>query len=95
MHGPYHRRVAEVNIAIIVALLIGGLVLLIGRRSADNPVPAARATVGIVAGMVGAFVILTNITDLIPDSLETAVGPIAVATLTLGVLLLTAWKLAS
>lgn len=86
---------AEIIIAIVVTLVVGTLVLVIVRRSPDNPVPAARATVGIVAGAIGALLILTNITDLIPDSFEAAVGPIGAAALTAGLLLLTAWKLAS
>ena len=93
--GPYHRAVAEIIIAIVVALVVGSLVLVIVRQTPDQPVPAARATVGIVAGVIGALLILTNITDLIPDSFEAAVGPIGVVALTAGLLLLTAWKLAS
>jgi hypothetical protein len=87
--------VAGIQIGIIVALVVSILVLAIVRRNPDHPVPAARATVGIVAGVIGALLILTNITDLIPDSFESAVGPIAVIALTAGLLLLTAWKLAS
>jgi hypothetical protein len=87
--------VAEVNIAIIITIVVATLVVLIARRSSGHPVPAARATVGIVAGVIGAFVILTNITDLVPDSLETAAGPIGVVALTAGLLLFTAWKMAS
>lgn len=86
---------AEINIAIIITIVVAALVVLIARRSAGHPVPAARATVGIVAGVIGAFVILTNITDLVPDGVETAVGPIGVGALTAGLLLLMAWKLAS
>ena len=86
---------AQVNVAILVAVIVLALVVLVGRRRAGQPVPAVRATVGIVAGVIGAFVILTNITDLIPDAFETALGPIGVASLTAGLLLLTAWKLAS
>jgi hypothetical protein len=87
--------VAEIEIAIVVALVVGVLVLAIVRRNPDNPVPAARATVGIVAGAIGALLILTNITDLIPDSFEAAVGPIGAVAVTAGLLVLTARKLAS
>lgn len=86
---------AAIEIGIVVVLVVGALVLAIVRRHPGNPVPEARATVGIVAGAIGALLILTNITDLIPDSFEGAVGPIAAIALTAGLLLLTAWKLAS
>ena len=86
---------AGIQIGIVVALVVSILVLAIVRRNPDNPVPAARATVGIVGGVIGALLILTSITDLIPDSFESLVGPVAVIALTAGLLLLTAWKLAS
>jgi hypothetical protein len=47
-----------------------------------------------VGGTIGALLILTNITDLIPDALEAAVRPVGAIALTAGLLLLTAWKLA-
>ena len=86
---------AEVEIAIIVGLIVAALVAAIVRRYPDRPVPAARATVGVVAGAIGALVILTNITDLIPDSFEAAIGPAGVIALTAGLLVLTVRKLAS
>jgi hypothetical protein len=87
--------VAEIVIAIVVGIVVGTLVLLMVREPTGHPMPAARAVVGIVAGSVGALIILTQITDLIPDSFEAAVGPIGAAALTGALLLLTAWKLAS
>jgi hypothetical protein len=87
--------VAGIEIGIIIVLAVGALVLAIVRRNPDHPVPAARAAVGIVAGAIGALLILTNITDLIPDSFEAAVGPIGAIALTAGLLLLTVRKLAS
>jgi hypothetical protein len=87
--------VAGIQIGIVVALVVSILVLAIVRRDPDQPVPAARATVGIVAGVIGALLILTSITDLIPDSFESLVGPVAAIALTAALLLLTAWKLAS
>jgi hypothetical protein len=87
--------VAGIQIGIVVALVVSILVLAIVRRDPDQPVPAARATVGIVAGVIGALLILTSITDLIPDSFESLVGPVAAIALTTALLLLTAWKLAS
>jgi hypothetical protein len=87
--------VAGIEIVIVVGLVVGGLVLAIVRRDPDHPVPAARATVGIVAGAVGALVILTNVTDLIPDSLEGAVIPAGVVALTIGLVLFTVRRLAS
>lgn len=86
---------AGIEIGIIVGLVVGAVVLAIVRRNPDHPVPAARATVGVVAGGIGALLILTNITDLIPDSFEAVVGPIGTIALTAGLLLLTARKLAS
>lgn len=85
---------AGIEIGIIVALVVGAVVLAIVRQP-DHPVPAARATVGVVAGGIGALLILTNITDLIPDSFESVAGPIGAIALTAGLLLLTARKLAS
>jgi len=87
--------VAAIEIGIVIAVIVSIVVLAIVRRDPDHPVPAARATVGIVAGAIGALLILTNITDLIPDSFEGAVGPIGAIALTAVLLLLTAWKLAS
>ena len=86
---------AGIEIVIVVALVVGGLVLAIVRRDPDHPVPAARATVGIVAGAVGALVILTSVTDLIPDSLEGAVIPAGVVALTAALLVVTVRRLAS
>ena len=86
---------AGIQIGIVIALVVSILVLAIVRRNPDHPVPAARATVGIVAGVIGALLILTTITDLIPDSFESVVGPVAVIAFTAGLLVLTAWKLAS
>ena len=86
---------AGIQLGIVVVLVVSTLVLAIVRRNPDHPVPAARATVGIVAGVIGALLILTNITDLIPDSFESVVGPVAVIAVTAGLLVITAWKLAS
>lgn len=86
---------AGIEIGIAVAVIVSMLVLVIVRRNPDHPAPAARATVGIVAGAIGAMLILTNITDLIPDSLESIVGPVAVVGLTAWLLLFTARQLAS
>jgi hypothetical protein len=93
--AAYHRSVAEIEIGIVVALIVVALVIAIVRRDPDHPVPAARATVGIVGGAIGALLILTNVTDLIPDALEAAIRPAGAIVLTTGLLLLTAWKLAS
>ena len=86
---------AGIELGIIVALVVGAVVLAIVRQNPDHPVPVARATVGVVAGWIGALLILTNITDLIPDSFESVAGPIGAIALTVGLLLLTARKLAS
>ncbi len=86
---------AGIEISIVVALVVGGLILAIVRRDPDHPVPAARATVGIVAGAVGSLVILTSVTDLIPDSLEAAVIPAGVVAVTAGLLFVTVRHLAS
>ncbi len=95
VRAAYHRAVAEIEIGIVVGLVVASLVIAIARRDPDHPLPAARAMVGIVGGAIGALLILTNITDLIPDALEAAVRPVGAIALTTGLLLLTAWKLAS
>lgn len=86
---------AEIEIVIVVTIVVGGLVLALVRANPDRPVPAARATVGIVAGSIGALVILTNVTDLIPDGFEAVVGPIGAVAVTAALLLLMVWKLAN
>jgi hypothetical protein len=87
--------VAEIETAIVVALVVIAMVLWIIRRRPERPLPATRAVVGIGAGAIGALVILTNVTDLIPDALESLVGPIAIVAVTAGLMLLMVWKLAN
>jgi hypothetical protein len=87
--------VAEIETSIVVALVVTAMVLWIIRRSPERPLPATRAVVGIGAGAIGALVILTNVTDLIPDALESLVGPIAIVAVTAGLMLLMVWKLAN
>ena len=86
---------AGIETVIVIAIVMGALVLAIVRANPDRPLPAARATVGIVGGSIGALVILTNVTDLIPDGFEAVVGPIGAVAVTAGLLLLMVWKLAS
>lgn len=91
----YHGRVATVEIGIVIALIAAAVVALVIRRDAENPMPAARAIVGIAAGVLGALVILTTITDLIPDPWEAAVAPIGLVLITAALILLTTRRLAS
>ena len=86
---------AEIETAIVIAVVVSAMVLWIVRRSPERPVPETRAMVGIGAGAIGALIILTNITDLIPDSFESLVGPFAAIAVTAALVLLTVWKLAS
>lgn len=79
---------AGIEIAVVFLIAAGGVILLVIRSSPEQPVPVARAIVGIVAGTLGALVILTPLTNLVPDAIESTIAPIGAAAITVTLVIL-------
>lgn len=71
--------VVGVSIAVLALLSIG--VARRGAGSAGMTTPW-RASLGMVAGLFGAIVVLVPRTDLVPDSIEPTLWALAIATVT-------------
>ncbi len=81
---------AGIEIALVFLIAAGGVIMLVIRSSPEQPVPVARAIVGLVAGALGAIFILTPLTDLVPDAIEAAIAPLGVVAITVTLVILSA-----
>ena len=77
-----------IEVAIVFLIAAGGVILLVIRSSPEQPVPVARAIVGLVAGTLGALFILTPLTDLVPDAIEATIAPLGVIAITVALVIL-------
>jgi hypothetical protein len=69
---------ANVEIAILSIAVIALLTALVVQVTPGVPRRRARVLVGLIPGALGAFVILTQHADLVPDDFETWVLPIVI-----------------
>lgn len=70
----------------LVLLAIIGTVLFVGVKwygPVGEPRPPLNAALGLGVGLLGAFVALVLVTDLVPDAIEQGVRPFAVGVITL------------
>jgi hypothetical protein len=81
--------VQDVEIAFLISLTIAALILLVTRLAPGAPGRGTRALLGLVPGLLGAFVVLAVSTDLVPDSLERRALPVVVIAVTVGIVLIT------
>jgi hypothetical protein len=80
--------------AIVFAVGLGGFAVLLGRVDPGQPRPWTRALIGLAPGLIGAFIVGTLATDLVPDALEATATPWVVVLATCGVIGLTVLNLA-
>jgi uncharacterized membrane protein YeaQ/YmgE (transglycosylase-associated protein family) len=92
--GSYHRAVANVGIAALVIASIAGLIALALRVAPGQPRPLTRAFIGLVPGLVGAWIVVALATDAVPDQFETLALPWVVIVVTGGMILITIRNLA-
>lgn len=76
---PYSGRMQQVILLSGFAGLIGGLALVVSRWSWDGGSVPRRMMLGIVPGVCGAILIGFWQLDLVPDPVEAALLPIALA----------------
>jgi hypothetical protein len=67
--------VANVGIAALVVLSLGAVVLVVVRMAPGLPRRRMRALIGLVPGVVGAFIVAALMTDIVPDGLESIALP--------------------
>ena len=80
--------------ALVFALGLVGMVVVLERVDPGQPRPWTRALIGLAPGIIGAFLIGTLSTDLVPDAFETTITPWVVVLATIGVVGLTVMSLA-
>jgi undecaprenyl pyrophosphate phosphatase UppP len=85
---PYHRPVANVGIAAVVILSIGGLIALLLRIAPGQHRQSTRALIGLVPGLVGTLIVGALAMDFVPDQLETVALPWVIVVVTGGLILL-------
>lgn len=79
---------------LVFAVGLVGFVVVLERLDPGQPRPWTRALIGLAPGIVGAFLIGTLSTDLVPDAFETTITPWVVVLATIGVVGLTVMSLA-
>jgi len=74
----------RVELLIIFATVAGVLILLALRRSRDGEHggPVLQVVVGSAIGLTAAFIVLVLNVDLIPDQVESTIGPFVVVAIT-------------
>jgi hypothetical protein len=70
--------VANVEVVILAVAVVSLLIAIVLRITPGAPRRRTRILVGLVPGILGAFFVLTQSFDLIPDDFETWVLPIVV-----------------
>ncbi len=91
--GPYHLRVQNLQLGVLVVL---GLTIVMrsldrGGHAAHERGYVAIIVVGLAAGLIGSVVVLTQLGDLVPDTVEGTLSPVFVIAAT-AVLLYLVWK---
>jgi hypothetical protein len=86
--------VADVAIASVLILTVGALTLLLLRVAPGQSRRRTRALVGLVPGLLGALVVGSLTTDIVPDTWENVAVPWVIVLGTAAVVLLTVTNLA-
>jgi uncharacterized membrane protein YeaQ/YmgE (transglycosylase-associated protein family) len=81
--------VANVGIAAVVIVSIGGLIALALRLAPGQQRQSTRALIGLVPGLIGALVVAALVEDFVPDELESFALPWVIVVVTAGLILLT------
>lgn len=79
---------ANVGIAALVVLSLGAVVLLVVQMAPGLPRRRMRALVGLVPGVVGAFVVAALTTDIVPDGFESIALPWVIVAGSIAIVLL-------
>lgn len=66
---------ANIGIAALVVLSLGAVVLVVIQLAPGLPRRRMRALIGLVPGVVGAFIVAALMTDIVPDGLESMALP--------------------
>lgn len=69
---------ANVELAIMTIVVVALLTALVVRLTPGAPRRPTRLLIGLIPGFLGAFVVLTQQSDLVPDEFETWVLPLVV-----------------
>lgn len=85
---------ADVAIASVLILTVGSLTLLLVRVAPGQSRRRTRALVGLVPGLLGALVVASLTTDIVPDTWEDVAVPWVIVLGTAAVVLLTVTNLA-
>ena len=80
--------------ALVFAVGLVGFAVVLERVDPGQPRPWTRALIGLAPGIIGAFLIGTLSTDLVPDAFETTITPWLVVLASIGVVGLTVMSLA-
>lgn len=86
--SSYHRHVANVGIAAVVIVSIGGLIALVMRIAPGQQRQSTRALIGLVPGLVGTLIVGALVEDFVPDQLESFALPWVIVVVTGGLILL-------
>ena len=81
-------------VAVILTLALAAFAIILNRVAPGQPRPWLRALIGLAPGVVGAIVVGTLTTDLVPDAFEQTATPWVVALATVGIIGLTVTSLA-
>jgi hypothetical protein len=80
--------------ALVASVALLAFLMLLDRIDRGQSRPSTRALIGLAPGVVGAFIVGTLATDLVPDTVEQTATPWIVVIVTAGVVGLTIMKLA-
>jgi hypothetical protein len=69
---------ANVELVILIVAVVAVLTAVVVRLTPGAPRRRTRVLVGLVPGMLGAFVVLTQRSDLVPDEIERWVLPLVI-----------------
>lgn len=69
---------ANVELAILTVVVVALLSAVVVRLTPGAPRRGTRLLIGLIPGFLGAFVVLTQRSDLVPDEFETWVLPLVV-----------------
>jgi hypothetical protein len=86
--------VAGLELSIIVAVVVAAIVGVAIWLGADRVSPALRSGLGVVAGVLGALLVLTEVADLIPDAVEVWLIPIWIGIVTAALMVISIRSLA-
>jgi hypothetical protein len=81
--------VANVELAILAIAVIAALIAIVARLNPGAPRRRSRALVGLIPGILGAFLVLTLNLDLVPDDLESGAIPLIVLAISGAIALIT------